>query len=144
MVRLVFVSSIIGINIWSRKKRKIAMAWKYDGNYWKHLAGISSYYQIGISTSSAMVYAQNKTISNKRPIKMGLQNTTYSIQQSIYMKDSFCVLGNLETHLQEGFSFESCCWRRLKMDIDPFACSAGSCILGKGYWRPSKINQSSP
>jgi hypothetical protein len=48
----------------------------------------------------------------------------------------------LETHLQKGLYFRSCCWRRLKIGIEPFACSAtyrtnGSCILGCDCWRQS-------
>jgi len=37
-----------------------------------------------------------------------------------------------ETHLQRVLSFRSCCWRRLKINIKPFTCSATneSCILG--------------
>jgi len=41
----------------------------------------------------------------------------------------------LETRLQKGFFFGSCCWRRPKIGIEPFTCSATqtwnwSCILG--------------
>ena len=48
----------------------------------------------------------------------------------------------LETHLQKGLSFRSCCWRRPNIGIEPFAYSAtqrsnGSCILGRGCWRQS-------
>ena len=40
----------------------------------------------------------------------------------------------LETHLQRMLSFRSCCWRRLKIGMETFTCSAtqrtnGSCIL---------------
>ena len=40
----------------------------------------------------------------------------------------------LKTHLQKRFFFGSCCWRRCRIGIEPFACSATqrtneSCIL---------------
>ena len=64
---------------------------------------------------------------------MGLQYNTYSLQQSTHTLDLVCVSGGitqiwvsslLETHLQRVLSFRSCCWRRLKIDIELFTCSA--------------------
>jgi hypothetical protein len=41
---------------------------------------------------------------------------------------------SFKTHLQKWFSFEFCCWKRCRIGIEPFACSATqrtneSCIL---------------
>jgi hypothetical protein len=42
--------------------------------------------------------------------------------------------------LQIMLSFRSCCWRILKIGMEPFTCNAiqrtnGSCILGDDCWR---------
>jgi len=65
--------------------------------------------------------------------KMGLQYNTYSFQQSTIWKTYFgcqerhnlnMSTSLLETHLQKGLSFGSCCWKRQKIGIKPFACNA--------------------
>jgi hypothetical protein len=77
-------------------------------------------------------------------LKMGSKRLKLSLQQSTYTGDLFCCLRGttqiwassfLETHLQKGFSFGSCCWRKCRICIEPFVCSVTqktnrSCILG--------------
>jgi hypothetical protein len=99
---------------------------------------------VHVSNSWPIRRPNPKLISNRIPItsnKVLYGRPILGVRRSI---TQIWVSSLLETYLQKGFSFGSYCWRRQKIDIKPFACSATqtwneSCILGNNCWKQSKL-----
>jgi len=91
-------------------------------------------------TADSFENSNLKWVSNTIPIafnKVPIQKTHFGYQKR---HNPNLVSSLLKTQLQRVLSFRSCYWRRLKIGMEPFTCSAtqrtnGSCILGDDCWR---------
>jgi hypothetical protein len=141
----------IGTQIWRGKNWNMHGLWRcYTVAHTPPTSKASLMYRffvvpaVHVSNSWPIRRPNPKLISNRIPItsnKVLYGRPILGVRRSI---TQIWVSSLLETYLQKGFSFGSYCWRRQKMDIKPFACSATqtwneSCILGNNCWKQSKL-----